>query len=239
MDAGAYSYPRAGTPPTLQLSYSNAVAAPQSGTITVSGMPSPPAGQSNYVVFVSQNEPAIRYIQTAKTPTGSVTVTYQTNPVAATVTVPIDIYADGAHATATVTVDPGPPVLYSLVIPPLSSLYLATDQVNLEGPAPAGGVTVNLSSIDPSFLYTPVTVTVPAGQISATVGSLATNFFTPSPQTETLTATAGGVTKTLTRGYILPGSLAPLAAAAPSSADSRRRSTLTSLMAPRPRTEPA
>jgi hypothetical protein len=80
-------------------------------------------------------------------------------------------------------------------------------KVNLSAAAPAGGVVVSLSSSDPSIVYAPATVTVPAGQTSAENGTLIGSAWGQSPTTKTATLTAiyAGVTQTLTRTFHTPG----------------------------------
>jgi len=64
--------------------------------------------------------------------------------------------------------------------------------VSLDSDAPAGGVTVSLSSSDPSFMVAPATVTVPAGASQTTFGI----SFAPGAQqgSATLTASYAGTT---------------------------------------------
>jgi hypothetical protein len=82
----------------------------------------------------------------------------------------------------------------------------ANATVTLTGPAPAGGAVVTLSSSDPSVLYIPASVTIPAGQTSALTGSAVGSLWGQSPLTKTATISAsyGGVTKTLTSSFRSP-----------------------------------
>src|SRR6266446_5301713 len=77
-------------------------------------------------------------------------------------------YRGTRRASLTVT----PPTLTSLTLSPSSvvggPLGSSTGTVTLNGPAPAGGAQVTLSSSDPSVASAPASVTVPAGATSAT-----------------------------------------------------------------------
>lgn len=205
MDVGAYSYPRVDTPPTLSLSYTSSVTVPNSGTITVSGLPTPPSDSYNYAAFVSSNPAALPNPPSADSTTSSVTTTFYASPGITTSTVvPVDVYADGAHATASITVNPGPPVLSSITE---DYLYQPFTSVNLEGPAASGGTVINLSSSNSTYLSVPSTVTVPQGQLSAETGSATGSLWGQSPGSPnvTVTATQGSVTKTVSFGVFTPG----------------------------------
>jgi hypothetical protein len=195
MDAGAYSYPPSAQP-KLTLVYTETIASPNTGTITVSGLPAPGSGKFNYAAFLSGNLNAIAYIESAASSTTSVTTTFQAVPVTATTVVPIYIYVDGAVLTASVTVNPGPAVLSSVT---LDGAYYPQSTVHLNGPAPSGGAVISLSSSAPSTLYVPSTVTIPSGQLSAETGSINGSLWgqTPTSENATLTATYAGVQKQL------------------------------------------
>jgi len=72
--------------------------------------------------------------------------------------------------------------------------------VHLTAAAPAGGAAVALSTSNSSILYTPATVTVPAGAASAEAGTMLGSLWgqTPFSQSATLTGNYGGVQKSLT-----------------------------------------
>jgi hypothetical protein len=80
-------------------------------------------------------------------------------------------------------------------------------KVHLSAAAPAGGAVVSLISSDPSIVYAPATVIIPAGQTSAENGTLIGSLWGQSPLTKTATLTAiyNGVTATLTRTFHTPG----------------------------------
>jgi hypothetical protein len=72
---------------------------------------------------------------------------------------------------------------------------ISTAQVSLAGPAPAGGLVVNLSSSDAALAPVPPGVGVLAG--GATVDfTITTTYPVAQPTAVTITATAGGVSKT-------------------------------------------
>lgn len=70
----------------------------------------------------------------------------------------------------------------------------ATGLVTLGGPAPAGGITVGLSSSDTAVVQVPMSATVPAGATSATFSF--TTSLVSSSTLVTITATQGATTKT-------------------------------------------
>ena len=202
MDAGAFPYQTI-TTPNLNLTYTSTVQSPNGGTITVSGLPTPAAGQYNYAVFESSNRSAIPTIESAASSTGTVTTTFQANPVATSTVVPIQIYVDGTVLTANVTVNPGPAELESIT---KNQTYYPQTRTNLYGPG-TNDIVVSLSSSDPSILWTPDTVTIPAGQLSAGNGTMNGSLWAPalSGKTVTLTGTYNGKSVQLTTKIYSPG----------------------------------
>jgi hypothetical protein len=195
MDEGAYSYPRADTPPSPGLSYTTSVTTPGTGTITLTGLPTPPAGKYNDASFVSGNTAVIPAISPASSTTGTITATFSACCASSTTTVPIDIYVDGAHLTASVTVVPGSVALQSIT---LDNTYYPETTVHLTN-ASSSPVVVDLTTTDPTILAVPSSVTIPAGQLSAETGSETGSLWgqTPGTKTATISAIYGGVTKTL------------------------------------------
>ncbi len=195
MDEGAYSYPRADTPPSPGLSYTTSITTPGNGTITLTGLPTPPAGKYNNAVFISGNTAVIPAISSASSTTGTVTGIFTACCASSTTTVPIDIYVDGAHLTANVTVVPGSVALQSIT---LDGTYYPETTVHLTN-ASSSPVVVDLTTTDPSILAVPSSVTIPAGQLSAETGSETGSLWgqTPPTKTATISAIYGGVTKTL------------------------------------------
>jgi Bacterial Ig-like domain (group 1) len=105
MDAGAFPS-QSITPPNLTLTYTHSVQASGTGSITVTGLPTPASGQYNYATFLSGNQAAILPIESVASTNGTVTATFNAAPVGTTTVVPIYIYVDGTVLTASVTVSP-------------------------------------------------------------------------------------------------------------------------------------
>jgi trimeric autotransporter adhesin len=129
-------------------------------------------------------------------PAGSTSLSFAitTTPVAATDTITATYLATSQAATLTVTVVTVP-VLQSLV---LSSGVTAggaplQGTVTLTAPAPAGGLTISLSSNN-ALAHVPASVTIPSGNISQTFQIDTTGG--PSPVLATIIANYGGVTQT-------------------------------------------
>ncbi|MGH8398243.1 MAG: hypothetical protein ACRETA_08375, partial [Gammaproteobacteria bacterium] len=195
MDAGAYSYPRVGTPPTLTLSYTATVAAPNSGSITVSGLPSPVSDQYNDVAFYSNNLSAIPEIPSVAGSSGTVTSAFTTVQVAATTVVPIDVYADGAHATATITVNPGGMAAGSIAVVSGSgqSAVVGTPFANplvvvvkTASGAAVSGTTVTFAGSGVSFPSGVTAVTNSSGDAQITAQPTAAGALTVTASTEGL-----------------------------------------------------
>jgi thermitase len=93
---------------------------------------------------------------------------------------------------------PTQPSLSSLSLNPTSVVggNSSTGTVTLTAPAPSGGFVVNLSSSNTSVATVPSSVTVPAGATSANF-TVATNPVS-SVRSVTITAAAGGITRTAT-----------------------------------------
>jgi len=93
---------------------------------------------------------------------------------------------------------PTQPSLSSLSLNPTSVVggNSSTGTVTLTAPAPSGGFVVNLSSSNTSVATVPSSVTVPAGTTSANF-TVATNSVS-SATSVTITAAAGGITRTAT-----------------------------------------
>lgn len=205
MDAGAFYYAGAITPPSITLNYTTSVTVPDTGTITVSGLPTPPAGQFNYAAFVSQNTAVIPTPLSVASSTSTITATFTTIPEMTTTVVPISIYVGGTVLTANITVNPGPPTLNSIALN--NGRFYPSTTVTLEGPAPAGGTVVSLTSSDPTIWYAPASVTVPAGQLSVSGGTFGGSLWAPPLSAKgpvTLTATAGSAQATLTAPVYSP-----------------------------------
>jgi trimeric autotransporter adhesin len=160
------------------------------GTVTLAS----PAATGGGSVNLSSSGPAVTVPVSVSVPEGETTATFPvtaslvTSPTTATIT------ASSANSTsATVSVNPasstqtGPvATLASLSVAPSSvtSGQAATGTVTLASPAPASGVVVGLASNNPAATV-PVSVTVPAGQTTATFPVSTTTVTTPATATIT------------------------------------------------------
>jgi hypothetical protein len=164
------------------------------GTVTLTS----PAPAGGVAVLLSSNLPSVQVPSAVTVPAGSTSANFS---VTSTVV--------NAQATALITATFIDSISGSVTITPikvsqlsfLSSLVTGggttTGTVTLNGAAPAGGTVVNLSSANPSLVQVPASVTVLAGNTSATF-----NITTAPPGVQTpvlITATQGGsISATLT-----------------------------------------
>ena len=135
------------------------------GTVTMNG----PAPTGGAVISLLSSDPSVTVPASVTIPEGTTSATFavSTSPVAAATTSTVSAVFGGAAQTAAITVEPA--VLSSLALNPSSTTGggSSTGTVTLSGPAPAGGVTVALSSSNPSLATVPSSVTVPAGFANA------------------------------------------------------------------------
>jgi hypothetical protein len=127
----------------------------------------------------------------------------QTRQVTTRTLVDVSVSGGGVTLTATLTLDPistapPPPALSTFVLNPsnLQGGASSAGTAILNGPAPAGGTVVSLSSSDPGVASLPASVTVAAGadRASFTVSTTAVT----TAQSPVITVSAGGVTQTIT-----------------------------------------
>jgi Domain of unknown function (DUF4082)/Bacterial Ig domain/Carboxypeptidase regulatory-like domain len=165
------------------------------GTVTLNG----PAPAGGAVVSLSSNNTGAAKVPASVTVAPNATTatfTVTTNPVA-TNTFPIISATYNATKTAVLTV--AAPIISTLTLNPTTVKGPApsTGTVTLSGPAPTGGAVVTLSSNLTSVATVPASVTVAAGNTSATF-TVATKTVTTSSSV-TISATKGGtVTASLT-----------------------------------------
>ena len=133
-----------------------------------------PAPNGGVVVALSSDNSLAAVPPSLTVPAGAVAAAFQvtTKPSASNVQVIVSAASGGATATAALTVTPQPasgPVLASLAINPASVAggSPASGVVTLNGPAPAGGALVSLSSGNTAAVTVPAAATVPAGATSA------------------------------------------------------------------------
>jgi len=157
-------------PSALTLSPTSLTGATSSptGTVTLNG-PAPAGGAQ---VLLSSNNAAASVPSSVTVPAGATTATFtlSTSAVATSTAVTISASFGGGTQTATLTVLP--PIVSSLTLNPTSviggPLGTSTGTVTLNGPAPAGGAQVMLSSNNAAASVPANGVTVPAGATTAT-----------------------------------------------------------------------
>ncbi len=186
MDAGAFPTQTI-TPPSLTLTYTESVQVPNTGTLTVTGLPTPASGQYNYASFVSSNQAAIPPIESVASSTGTVTTTFTTAAVTAATVVPIYVYVDGTVLTASVTVTPATLPAASVTVVSGSG-QTAPVGTNFTNPLivvvkdassnPVSGVTVTFAGTGISFPSGATAVTNSSGQAQVTAQPTATGALT-------------------------------------------------------------
>ena len=180
---------------SLTLNPSSVVGSTSStGTVTLNG----PAPVGGAVVTLSSNNTAAAQVPAS--------ITVAANATTATFTITTGSVASNTSVTITATRGVAKTAILTVTAPVLSSLTLnpttvkgpapSTGTVTLNGPAPSSGTTVTLSSSNTGVATVPASVTVSAGNTTAT--------FTVTSKTVTSTAT---VTITGTKGVTKTASL--------------------------------
>jgi LmbE family N-acetylglucosaminyl deacetylase len=163
---------------------------PATGTVMLNG-PAPAGGAQ---VALSSSNPAVAVPASVTVSPGGTSATFSltTSPVAASTPATISASYGGATLTTSLTVMP--PSVSSLSLTPttLTGGSAATGTVTLDGPAPAGGAQVTLSSSN-AAVTVPAGVTVAAGATSASF-NLGTSAVAGST-TVTISASSGGATR--------------------------------------------
>jgi len=164
-----------------------------------------PAPSGGLVVQLSSNAPAAAAVPASVTVAAGArkkTFAATTSPVAQSTTVTITASAGGVAETRNLTVHPPKPSSVTFAPNPVTGGSSSTGQVSLNGPAPSGGLAVNLSSAAPAVAAVPASVTVAAG---ATTKSFAvTTISVPNPVVVPITATGGSGTKTASLTILPP-----------------------------------
>lgn len=168
------------------------------GTLTISA--SAPAG--GFVVTLASTNPSVLSVPTTATvPVGAreVTVNFAASTVQVDSSVTITASALGVDKTAVVTVK-------KYVAPSLSALALSQASVSgaasltgvatLNVPAGANGLTISLSSSNPSLVSVPSSIVVPAGAAAASFSASCAQV--SSDTIVTITGVGGGATKRVT-----------------------------------------
>jgi hypothetical protein len=162
------------------------------GTITLNG----PAPAGGALVVLSNSNPTVAAVPTNVTvAAGATTATFSilTNSVGVVTTATVTATYNGSTQQAVLAINPL--ALTSVVLNP-SAVFggvSSTGTVTMNGPAPAGGASVSLSSNSASVTV-PATVTIPAGTTSTTF--TITTVAVTSPISATITATYNGSTQT-------------------------------------------
>ncbi len=176
----------------------NSVTGGTSATGTVTLTKTAPVGGN--VVSLSTNSVATGIPSTVVVAAGATTATFRitTSAAASVNTATITAASDGVSKTAMLTIEPA--ALVSVAVNPTSvqgsSSTAVTGMVTLSGPAPNVGVTVTLSSSNTNAATVPATVTVAAGQTTATFKVLHSKV--AASTTVTIKATLASITKLAT-----------------------------------------
>ncbi len=164
------------------------------GTVTLD-FPAPAGGA---VIALSSSDPAAQVPATVTVPAGQTSATFSvtSSPVSADTPVTITGGYNGVGRTALLTVAAPIVDLASVSVSPASVLggNSSTGTVTLDLPAPAGGALVSLSSSNTAAAPVPATVTVPAGQTSATFSVTTSPVSADTPVT--ITGGYNGVERT-------------------------------------------
>lgn len=171
-----------------------------SSTATVTLSAVAPTGGAE-VSLLSSNTSVATVSPSVTVPAGqrSTTTAVTTTQVTATSSVSISATSGGVTRTAALTVNPPPASTVSLSTFTAPATMTAGDTaqgvVTLTGSAPSDGATVSLFSTNTGIVRVPPSVTVPAGQTSASFAITAENASTTSA---TVSATYGGVQRSVT-----------------------------------------
>ena len=165
--------------------------APAVGTVTLD---SPAAVAAGLVISLSSSAPAGTVPATVIVPLGASTVTFPvtTAVVPAPVLDTLTATLDSISKTTVLTIQPIQATSLVLTPPLVVAGLSSVGTVTVNAPAPPGGLVVTLSHLGAAETL-PATVTVPAGATSATF-----TIGTPVAGTVTISAVAGGQTRTAT-----------------------------------------
>jgi hypothetical protein len=154
-----------------------------------------PAGTGGVVVTLASSDPAATVPTTVTIAAGhsSATFVVTTGAVAAQTTVTLTATDGGMSKRATLVVNAVALVSIRLNPDSVKGGATSTGTINLNGPAPTGGLVVTLAS-NSALATVPATVTVPAGQNSVTF-AVTTTAATAKTIVQ-ITATAATVSKT-------------------------------------------
>lgn len=150
--------------------------AASTGTVTLDV----PAGPGGFTVNLSSNRSAVTVPATVLVPEGSLTGSFTASTVSVPSLVQATLFATAGFRSRFAVLNVNPPAVAAHSVTPSSVTGGAssTGTVTLDSPAPAGGITVTLTSNRPAVTV-PTTLVVPEGSVSAsypisttTVGTL-------------------------------------------------------------------
>jgi LmbE family N-acetylglucosaminyl deacetylase len=170
---------------------------PSTGTVTLSG----PAGAGGAVILLSSNNPSAATVPaTVTVPASSMTATFTvtTVPVLANTTATVSAVYGSTTRTAALTVTAATLSSVSLRPTSLPGGSPSTGTVTLNGPAPASGATILLSSNNSSVAAVPASVTIPAN--STTASFAVSTVPVASNTTVTISGTYGSATRSANLG---------------------------------------
>jgi hypothetical protein len=160
------------------------------GTVTLDS-PAPVGGR---VVALSDNSPATTLPSTVTVPEGASTANFNitSQGVSADSSVLLTASMNGVIDTAGFTLQRS--IINNMTISPnrVTGGFTTSGTVMMNGPAPAGGANVALSSSNPAAVTVPSTVTIPSGQTS--IGFTVTANVVSTPTSVNISATRAGVT---------------------------------------------
>ena len=168
-----------------------------SGTVTIADS----ASIAGATVYLQSSDSTAKVPSFVVIPSGGTstpfTITTAVVPAARTLTISA-IYGSLKQSALLTVNPPGSPTLTGVTVSPgyVTGGTNATGTVTLGAAAPLGGITVTLQNNAPTTAQMPVFVVVPQGATTASF-TIQTSHVT-SPQTVTITASAGGITQTAT-----------------------------------------
>jgi WD40 repeat protein len=165
------------------------------GTVTLNTV-APPGGST---ISLASKDPAASVPASVPVPAGSTSATFPITTHAVSAQTPVVITATYRGGTLGALLVVRPPALANVVMPQAAVTGGRTtnaNQVRLSVPAPAGGITVALTSANPTVAAVPATVLVPAGAAFATF-SITTTYVTAVTQA-VISASYNGVTRQAT-----------------------------------------
>jgi WD40 repeat protein len=139
---------------------------PTTATVTLNAV----APSGGTVVTLSGSSSSVSAPSTVKIQAGSIsgTATINTKPVATKTTATILASAGSASASASLTIQPPTLIAVSASPNPVAGGQSATGTLTLNGPAPTGGIVVQVSSSNTAIATCAASATIPAGSTTKT-----------------------------------------------------------------------